>query len=185
MSSSSRSLLFVTGNKGKAAEVAAIIGWDVDPVKLDLAEIQSLSVEEVAAAKAMEAYRQLQRPVVVDDSGMTIDALSGLPGALLAWFLDTLGPDGILKLIDRSANRRASVSTCIGYADAEGAKTFLGVIEGQLTTERRGANGFGYDPIFIPDGQQLTFAEMSSEQKNAHSMRSIALLRLKAFLEAR
>lgn len=176
------SLVVVTGNKGKAAEIGAITGLNVEAVNLDIAEIQSLDVEEVAKQKALSAYNLVKRPVVVDDTGMNIDAIKGLPGALVAWFLDTLGPEGILRLVDNEANRKASVSTCIGYADESGARTFLGTINGSLTSECRGTNGFGYDPIFVPDGQNRTYAEMSSDEKNSHSMRKEALVKFKEFL---
>ena len=146
-------------------------------------EIQSLSVEEVAASKALAAFAQTGRPVVVDDTGMSIEALNGLPGALVSWFLDALGPAGILGFVREAADRRASVSTCIGYADASGAKTFVGTIHGSLSTELRGSNGFGYDPIFIPEGEAQTYAEMTAEKRNANSMRTIALQKLKAHLE--
>ena len=177
-----RSLVVVTGNKGKAAEIAAITGFEVEPINLDISEIQSLNVEEVAKQKALAAYAHVQKPVVVDDTGMSIEALKGLPGALVSWFLDSLGPEGILKLVGDESNRRASVSTCIGFANESGARTFLGTIYGELTTECRGENGFGYDPIFVPDGQDRTYAEMTSEEKNSHSMRKEALTKFKAFL---
>lgn len=178
-------IVVVTGNKGKAAEIEAITGYLVEAVNLDIQEVQSLDVEVVAKEKALAAYRQLSRPVVVDDTGMTIEALKGLPGALVSWFLDTLGPEGIVRLIVGESNRKASVSTCIGYADATGAYTFVGTIYGALTTEPRGAGGFGYDPIFVPDGQDRTYAEMTSEEKNAQSMRKEALIKFRDFLGSR
>src|SRR5687768_4595845 len=94
-----RSLVLVTGNKNKAAEVAKITGWEVEAMDVKVQEIQSLSVEEVAASKALAAFAQTGRPVVVDDTGMSIEALNGLPGALVSWFLDALGPAGILGLV--------------------------------------------------------------------------------------
>lgn len=178
------SLVVVTGNKGKAAEIGAITGLNVEAIPLDIQEIQSLDVEEVARHKALAAYNEVKKPVVIDDTGMIIEALNGLPGALVAWFLDSLGPEGILRLVGDATDRRASVSTCIGYADENGVKTFVGTIHGQLTSEVRGTNGFGYDPIFIPDGEDRTYAEMTSEEKNAHSMRKEALVKFKAYIDS-
>ena len=181
----SDTLVVVTGNRNKANEISAITGWPTEAVELDIQEIQSLDVETVAREKALTAYAKVQRPVVVDDTGMSIEAMGGLPGALVVWFLDKLGPQGILNLVSGSPNRKASVSTCIGYADEHGARTFNGTIHGTLTTVLRGDKGFGYDPIFVPDGQARTYAEMSSEEKNACSMRKIALTNFKEFLSER
>lgn len=172
----------VTGNTKKAQEIGTIIGRPVDNVELDIAEIQSLDVEEVARDKAVKAYQQLSRPVIVDDTGMSIPALGGMPGALVVWFLDSIGPSGILKLLSGIPDRAASVSTAIGYADYRGVRVFIGTVDGTVPAAERGDNGFGYDTIFIPDGQQLTYAEMTSDQKNAVSMRAIALKKLAAFL---
>ena len=88
-------------------------------------------------------------------------------------------------MVAGESNRRASVSTCIAYADDNEVRTFVGTIRGQLAWESRGDNGFGYDPIFIPDGQDRTYAEMTSDEKNSHSMRSEALAQFKDFLASK
>lgn len=177
-----KEILFITGNKKKAEEVKAITGLDVLTKSLDIPEIQALDVEEVAKAKALSAFHLTGQPVIVDDTGMSIEALSGLPGALVAWFLDTLRPEGILKMLNGEKNRKASVSTCIAYADQNGAAVFTGTIHGEIADSLRGENGFGYDPIFIPDGYDKTYAEMTSDEKNEISMRKIALLKFKEFM---
>jgi XTP/dITP diphosphohydrolase len=119
---------------------------------------------------------------VVDDTGMAIAALGGLPGPLVAWFLERLQPRGIVGLLAGQGDRRAEVSTCIGYADERGARTFLGTVAGAVPLEPRGDGGFGYDSIFIPDGQAKTYAEMTVDEKNAASMRRVALEKLRDFL---
>jgi XTP/dITP diphosphohydrolase len=177
-----KTITVITGNASKAKEIAAIIGVPVENVSLDIKEVQSLDVSEVAREKALVAYRALGVPVVVDDTGMSIAALRGLPGALVVWFLDTIGPEGILRLMREVEDRRASVSTCIGYCDGSDLQLFEGVIHGTISAEMRGTNGFGYDPIFIPNGQSKTYAEMTADEKNSVSMRSIALSKLKTFL---
>lgn len=178
-------LIIVTGNKGKVREIESITGWPVEAVELEIAEIQHIDVEVVAREKAVAAYKAVGRPVVVDDTGMSISALKGLPGALVAWFLDSLGPAGVLRLVANDPDRRASVSTCIAYTrDGQSVQTFVGTVEGNLTTEMRGSGGFGYDPIFVPEGSDYTYAEMSAEQKNAISMRRIALHKFREFLES-
>jgi non-canonical purine NTP pyrophosphatase (RdgB/HAM1 family) len=177
-----KNITVVTGNKGKAAEIGAILGREVSNVAVELNEIQSLDVAEVAHDKALRAYEAVGAPVIIDDTGMSVEALGGLPGALVVWFLDKLGPSGILKLMHGVADRRASVSTAIGFADASGAHVFVGTVNGTVSGEERGANGFGYDPIFIPEGQARTYAEMASDEKNSISMRAIALGKLAEFL---
>lgn len=173
-----KSLVVVTRNPSKAAEIASMTGWPTEPVDLEIREIQSMNVEEVAREKALVAYRILQKPVVVDDTGMSIHSLNGLPGALVSWFLDTLGPAGVVTLVAGAEDRSAVVSTCVAYADESGSYTFVGTVHGTLTKEPRGANGFGYDPIFIPEGETQTYAEMTPEKKNAISMRRQALAQL-------
>ncbi len=91
-------IALITGNVGKAAEYAAMLGIDVTPAKAELTEVQSLDVAHVAARKAADAYAQLGERVLVNDTGLTIHAWNGLPGALVAWFLVTVGPQGILAM---------------------------------------------------------------------------------------
>ena len=178
-------ILFITGNNKKAEEVRAITGLNVLAKNLEILEIQSLDVEEVAKAKALSAFQATGFPVIVDDTGMSIAALNGLPGALVSWFLDTLKPEGILKLMASETNRKASVFTCIAYADQTGVFSFVGTIQGTISDSLRGENGFGYDPIFIPDSHDKTYAEMTADEKNEISMRKIALLKFKEFISKR
>lgn len=177
-----KTLIVVTGNVSKANEITAITGWQATAVDVKIPEIQSLDIEEVAREKALAAHRQLNKPVVVDDTGMFIEALGGLPGPLVSWFLDSLGPAGLLHLVRDAENRSARVATCIAYADMSTVKTFVGTVEGELSTELRGDNGFGYDPIFIPKGSKKTYAEMTSAEKNAISMRKLALEKFREYL---
>lgn len=164
----------ITGNEGKAYEYESILGIKVTAVKDDLIEIQELDVAKVVERKAQDAYFKLRRPVLVDDTGLSLAEWGGLPGALVAWFLQSVGPQGILKMAASVTNRRATATTAIGYANETGVQVFTGTMNGTLTTELRGNGGFGYDPIFIPDGHSQTFAEMSSEKKNAVSHRRLA-----------
>jgi XTP/dITP diphosphohydrolase len=172
-------LSLITGNEGKAREYAALLSIDVSAVKEDLVEIQSLDVVEVVKHKVQDAYSKLQSPVLVDDTGLVLNAWNGLPGALIAWFLSSVGAQGILDMAAGVIDRTATVTTALGYADANGVRIFTGALEGMLTTERRGDGGFGYDSIFMPDNSDLTFAEMTSEQKNAISHRRLAVEELR------
>ncbi len=169
----------ITGNEGKAREYATLLGIDVSAVKEDLIEIQSLDVVEVVKHKVHDAYSKLQVPVLVDDTGLVLNAWNGLPGALVAWFLTSVGAQGILDMAAGVTDRTATVTTALGYADANGVCVFTGTLQGTLTTERRGDGGFGYDSIFMPANSDLTFAEMSSKQKNAISHRRLAVEELR------
>ena len=119
-------IALITGNAGKAAEYAAMLGIEVTPAKAELTEVQSLDVAVVAARKAADAYAQLGEPVLVDDTGLTVHAWNGLPGALVAWFLDTVGAQGILDMAAGLTDRSATVTTALGYADADGVRVFTG-----------------------------------------------------------
>ncbi|MEV8440789.1 RdgB/HAM1 family non-canonical purine NTP pyrophosphatase [Actinosynnema sp. NPDC051121] len=173
----------ITGNEGKAREYAELLGIDVTAIKEDLIEIQDLDVVKVVERKAADAYAKLRGPVLVDDTGLSLNAWNGLPGALVAWFLGSVGAQGILDMAAGLQDRSATVTTALGYADADGIRIFTGSLSGTLTTERRGGGGFGYDSIFLPDGSDLTFAEMSSEQKNAISHRRLAVDELRKGLD--
>jgi XTP/dITP diphosphohydrolase len=120
----------------------------------DLTEVQSFDVAHVAARKAADAFAQLGEPALVDDTGLSIHGWNGLPGALVAWFLDAVGRQGILDMAAGLTDRRATVVTALGYADATGVRVFQGTVDGCLATEPRGTSGFGYDAIFIPQRQQ-------------------------------
>jgi XTP/dITP diphosphohydrolase len=132
-------ITLITGNAGKAAEFAAMLGIEVTPAKAELTEVQSLDVATVAACKAADAYAQLGEPVLVDDTG--------LPGA---WFLDTVGPQGILAMAAGLTDRRATVSTALGYADAAGVQVFQGTVDGSLPRNRAAPPGSATTPSSCP-----------------------------------
>lgn len=172
-------LLFVTSNAGKIREVEAILGAPVEQLNLDVPEIQALDVEAVVRQKALTAFAQAGRPVVVEDTGLYLDALHGLPGALVRWFLATIGPDGICNLIPPGADRGARARTAVALCDGETVEIMTGEIPGVVVPSPRGASGFGWDPIFQPAGTTRTFAEMDQAEKNRYSMRRQALERLR------
>jgi XTP/dITP diphosphohydrolase len=176
-------ITLITGNQGKVAEFEALIGTELQSQKIPLTEIQALDVAEVAKHKAAEAYAAIGAPVLVDDTGFAIDAWQGLPGALITWFLQTVGNQGILQMAAQLPDRSVTVTTALGYADANGVQVFTGTVKGTLATEERGDNGFGYDAIFIPEGSDKTFAEMTSDEKNQISMRKLAADQLKASIQ--
>jgi len=172
-------LLFVSSNAGKVREVEAILGEPVEQLDLDLPEIQSLDVEAVAREKALTAFERAGRPVVVEDTGLYIDALQGLPGALVRWFLVTIGPAGICDLIPHGAERGARARSAVAFCDGETVEIFTGETIGSIAPHPVGSDGFGWDPIFQPVGAAGTFAQMDQVEKTMYSMRRQALNRLR------
>lgn len=177
-------LLFVSGNAGKAREVEAILGEPVERLELDLPEIQALEVEAVAREKALAAFDRVGRPVVVEDTGLYVAALGGLPGALVRWFLGTVGAAGICAMIPPGADRAARVKTAVAHCAGDTVEVFVGETVGTIAAAPAGANGFGWDPIFRPEGEARTFAEMTMAEKMVHSMRRRALDKLREGMHA-
>lgn len=174
-------LTFITGNAGKFAEAVSIIPGLVQK-DIDLPEIQEIDPKKVIEAKLDEAYKIEKGEYIVEDSSLCMDALGGLPGPLIKWFMKTIDTDGIASLAELKENAHAEAVCMIGYINEHGEKQFFeGRIKGTVVSSR-GTRGFGWDTIFVPEGHNKTFAEMSQEEKNEVSMRRIALDQLRIFL---
>lgn len=174
---------FVTGNPNKVREAGEILGLALEPVSVDgLFEIQSPDMDVVVRNKAQQAYSALQCPVMVEDSGLLFHAWNGLPGALVKWFEETVGCQGMLKMINNFDDRGATAICCFAVYDGQNMKIAKGEVNGTLADSIRGGNGFGWDVIFIPEGYEQTYGEMSPKQKNAISHRKKALDELKKLL---
>lgn len=172
-------LLFVTSNPGKVREVEAILRAPIAQLDLDLPEIQALDVAEVARHKARTAFEHAGRPVLVEDTGLEIDALGGLPGAFVRWFLASLGPAGICALVPAGTARTARARTVLARCDGGEVEVFAGETPGEITQAPLGEGGFGWDSIFRPDGAAHTFAQMDAPERARYSMRRLALERLR------
>lgn len=173
-------ICFVSSNRDKAREYQSILGLDVVLCPMELIEIQSVEIEEVAADKALRAHDQVKSPIFIEDTGLYFKGMNGLPGALIKHFLERLTLQEICDLI--SDEREAIAKTCIAYKDSNQSVCFLGEIKGAIADSPRGADGFGWDAIFVPEGQEKTFAEMTKEEKNLVSMRAIAGKKFREFL---
>ena len=178
-----KKITFVTGNLNKVRELENYLGLMVVQKELDLPEVQSLDVEEVAKAKAEKAYDLLGEPVLVEDTSLTFSALGKLPGPFIKYFLDSLKNEGLVKLLNNFESREATATTCFALADENGVQTFVGSAHGLVASEPRGEDKFGWDRIFIPVGYTQTWAEMSIEEKQKTSMRRKALDEFKSYLE--
>lgn len=179
-----KEILFATGNAGKIMEAQAILQVPVEIASIKIDEVQSMDLEYVAREKAKAAYERLRRPVIIDDVGVFIEAWNGFPGPLAKFILDKLGNVGILGLLAREKNRNVVVRSAIGYHNGKDVHIFTGEVSGTLAFEERGTEGWGFDPIIIPNGETQTYAEMGLDKKNQLSHRRLALDKLKQFLDS-
>ena len=179
-----RKIVFVTSQGGKAKEAQGIFGkgFLIEQLNVDLDEIQAIEGKDVVKHKAEEAFRIIKKPVIVEDTSLYFEAWRGLPGALVRWFLKTVGCGGICKMLNREKNRKAIAESAIAFCNGKTTKVVLGRAKGSVPQRPRGKFGFGWDPIFIPQGFKKTFAEMTVQEKNQISMRKIALEKLRKFL---
>jgi inosine triphosphate pyrophosphatase len=174
-------LYFITGNKNKFVEIQAVIP-EIEQLDIDLPEIQEIDPRLIIEAKLKEALKHHDGEFIVEDTSLYLEALNGLPGPLIKWFLKTIGNEGLASLTEKLANSSAEAKTIIGYAkSADNIHFFEGSIRGKIVAPR-GDTSFGWDPIFQPDGYNHTFAEMGTEEKNQISMRRRAAEQLKTSL---
>ena len=174
----------LTSNRGKLIEIRARfaeIGYSVVQLDLPHPEIQSDSLDEVVVFKG--AWVRKSRPgisIIVDDSGLFVDALDGFPGVYSSYAYHTIGCDGILRLLKGEKNRRARFECCICYSAPHLKEqiTLKGICTGTISEAEKGNRGFGFDPIFIPAGKKVTFAQMDVMDKNkiSHRGRAIEML---------
>ncbi len=163
-------LVFVTSRAEKARE-AERLGFAVERLDLDLPEPQALDPSEIVEAKARTAYRLLSRPVLVEDSGLAIEAWGGFPGALVKWVERSAGVEALARMLDSFPDRSAVASCAIAYCDGAEVVSARGEIRGTIAAAPRGGGGFGWDVIFVPEGGDRTFAEMSAAEKDRVSHR--------------
>jgi XTP/dITP diphosphohydrolase len=177
--------IFVSTNEHKRREVQEILGFELEWVDLDLPEIQAIEPAEVAAEKVRAARQALgapDLPVLVEDSGLMVDAWNGFPGALTKWLMRSVGNDGLLRILPPGEDRSARAVCVVALAEPDGTvRTFRGEVPGTLASEPRGAGGFGYDPVFVPGWSSMTYAEMG-EGKNADSHRARAFRAVREWL---
>lgn len=187
-----KKICFATNNAHKLAEVQSILG--------DRFEVQSLkdigfegelpetheTLEENSLEKAEFLFSQFKVPVFSDDSGLEVTALGGKPGVHTAHYAGDRNADKnmdkVLSELEGTNDRSGQFRAVVTYIDASGVQQFEGIIKGQVALEKVGKDGFGYDPIFIPEGYDQTFAELSAEVKNTMSHRKRSVEKLAQFL---
>jgi non-canonical purine NTP pyrophosphatase (RdgB/HAM1 family) len=174
--------VLVTGNPGKVAEARRIAGPGLDAVELDLPEIQSLDLLEVLRHKGEEAWRRLGRPLVVEEAGLDLAALGGFPGPLVKWMLEAVGAEGVARTALALGDPRAVARAALYYRDPGRTLIAEGAAAGNLVLPARGGHGFGWDPVFVPEGSEHTFGELSDAEKDLLGHRGRAWRQLLALL---
>lgn len=182
-------LVLCTGNEGKVKELQALL-----PEGIIVRSLQDLGIDADlpetgdtlhanALQKAHHVHERCGSPCLADDTGLEVDALSGAPGVRSARYAgEEKDPAAnmarLLRELDGRSDRRARFRTVLALVDGVSEHTFEGVVDGRITTEPKGAGGFGYDPVFVPEDGVLTFAQMDKDAKNAISHRGRAMRKL-------
>lgn len=168
------SVFFASSNENKFKEASVILsefGISLEFFKCKLQEIQTNSLEEVAQHKARQAFSFCSRPVIIEDDGLFISSLKGFPGPYSSFAFDTIGNKGILRLL--SKQRNAAFRSIIAYCEKEGdVMLFDANVCGKISKKMQGSK-WGFDPIFVPEGQTLTYSQLKN--KNIISHRYLAL----------
>lgn len=189
-------LIIASNNNHKIKEINAVMAVSVRLISLSEAGIMedipenAKTLEENALEKARYVHRKTGSNVFADDTGLEVDALNGAPGVHSARYA---GPDKnpdnnidrLLKELINHKNRKARFRTVIALIFDKKEYVFEGAINGEIIMEKRGDQGFGYDPVFLPDNEDFTFAEMPAQRKNMISHRAIAIQKLNDFLNSR
>ena len=183
---------FITGNKNKYQEVLKSfqkekLNYNLNQLNIKTDEIQANTLEEVALFKLNSVKNKVEGSFFIEDAGFFVDVpLNGFPGVYSSYVFKTIGNEGILKLVKSHESANAHFSAVIAYYHEPLDKVliFEGSVKGRLSETIRGDNGFGFDPIFLPDDiENKTFAEISTAEKNSLSHRGRALSKLIEFLK--
>lgn len=178
-------IAFVSTNEGKFREVSSILaeaGVKLVHEDRSYPEIQTDRLEKVVRFAATVLDDQIKGEYLIDDSGLFLDAFGGFPGVYSSYVHKRLGCAGILKLLEGSKTRAAMFETVFLLRRGGAHEVFHGECREMIALEERGRGGFGFDPIFVPEGATKTFAEMSLAEKNRVSHRARAVVALLAYL---
>lgn len=177
-----KKIIFVTGNQNKADYLAKFLGHPIDHKKIDLDEIQSLDLKVIIEHKVREAYKKLRRPVIVEDVSLEFNALGGLPGPFIRFFVDHVKFQTICSMVN--GKDRGAVAKCaIGYFDGKTLKIFEKNLKGKIAKRPAGKNGFGWDRIFIPQGYDVTRASLNEVDDKKTFLKIKPFRELKKFLK--
>jgi len=166
-------LFFSSSNDHKYLEAKKILdsfGIHLGFLKSDLEEIQSDSLYDIARKKAQNAFSKHQKPLIIEDDGLFVDSLEGFPGPYSSYVFKTIGNKGILDLLKN--NRQAKFISIITYCDEKLLESFNGKLCGTISTSQKG-KGWGFDPIFVPNNSNKTFAEINDKNEISHRYKSL------------
>lgn len=176
-------ITFITGNQSKADYLARHLGLPVDHQKVDLDEIQSLDLREIVDHKVRQAYAVVKAPVLVEDVALEFSALGRFPGTFIKFLVDEVSFETICRMLDGLS--RDAVARCVfGYYDGVEMRFFEGSLGGTIADHPSGENGFGWDKIFIPEGYQVTRAELSEEDDRKTYTTIKPFAELKSYFES-
>lgn len=158
--------VFITGNQNKADYLSQMLGIQLEHHKVDLDEIQSTSLDEIVTHKVKQAYELVKKPVLVEDVALSFEALGGLPGPFVKFFVDAEdGLEKMCRMCDGLQNRNARAECVFGYYDGERLELLRGGLGGVVADHPRGDGGYGWDRIFCPEGYDgRTRAELNEEE---------------------
>lgn len=186
-------LIFCTHNINKCEEISSLFpnSFKIDSLN-DIQHHHDIiesgdTLEDNSLIKAQEIFKLYKLPCFADDSGLEVEILNGQPGVYSARFAgleknDDNNMTKLLSMLEPFENRKAAFRTVITYIDNKGVKQFIGTTQGEITLTKIGNNGFGYDPIFKPEGSSKTFGEMKMSEKNKFSHRAKALKKFLDFI---
>ena len=176
-----KKLVFVTQNQNKLVDAQKLLpDFEIEHIDFEVPEIQSLDPKEIVKHKLEYAYNKIQRPCFVMDASLFLDCLNGFPGPFIKWWFEkTVGEEKTCQIADLFQERGCQWTTVLGYFDGKETHFLEETVRGNLPEVPRGANGYHWDTIFIPEGETRTFAEMSFEEKQSYAVTKKLMERLK------
>jgi non-canonical purine NTP pyrophosphatase (RdgB/HAM1 family) len=180
-----KNVTFITGNQNKADYLSKYLGYPVDHIKLDLEEIQSTDLHEIVEHKVRQAYELIQKPVIVEDVSLEFDALGGLPGPFIKFFVEKMPLESICAMIGNKQTRKATARCVFGYFDGTVLELFDGKLDGEIAEIPSGNNGYGWDTIFIPEGYSVTRASLDEKDDQKTYLEIKPFAKLRKYLESR
>lgn len=176
-----KDIIFITGNQNKADYLARYLGFVVKHIKLDLDEIQSLDLKKIVEHKVRQAYEKVKAPVIVEDVSLEFAAFGRLPGPFIRFFIEEVPFETICSMLNEKT--RKAIARCVfGYYDGKTLKLFEGKLNGEVSKNPAGENGYGWDKIFIPEGYEVTRAQLSEEDDRKTYLQIKPFAKLKKFL---
>ncbi|MBI5225905.1 non-canonical purine NTP pyrophosphatase [Candidatus Micrarchaeota archaeon] len=173
-----KTVTLVTSNESKVKEAKAVLkGWNVLHMNVDVQEIKTSSMEETIVSKAKTAFHMIKKPVLVEDTGLFLDAYPSFPGTYTKFCIRLLGMGGIMKLLEDKV-RTAKFETWLAWYDGRTLRVFQGVSKGRIAEKpgKTAEKKLPYDSIFVPDGDTRPYSEMTKDEKAKTSHRAQAFL---------